>query len=239
MKKLVSIIALLTIATPSFADTKPARPSHLTRTGDGSYDVTYSYTDKSKSGWYSSLRAELSFLNWKNKYATDAVPLDPNEDHDDYSFEPVFAVNGAFGRRINYFWRAEVEAGYLSRFIDKDAGVEFTLSMPYVLANGYYDFANDLYIGAGLGVSFPIMTLDGGSFTDAGNRSKTGVSPMAGVMIGLSHKLDDNMVLDVRYRLAGTIGATQQRELQHIYYLENKIGFILDNSISIGLRYEF
>ena len=51
MKRLISIVALLAVATPAFAATKAPRPSHITRTSDGSYDVTYNYTDKAKSGW--------------------------------------------------------------------------------------------------------------------------------------------------------------------------------------------
>ena len=68
-------------------------------------------------------------------------------------------------------------------------------------------------------------------------------------MAGYSHKLDDNMVLDLRYRIAGMYGTNQKREWKSGTtilgedvggkYLENKIGLILDNSISIGIRYEF
>ena len=239
MKKLVSVIALIALATPAFAATKPARPSYLTRNGNSAYNVTYSYTDKAKSGWYGSLRAELALLNWKNKYSS-AAPESLADDHDDYSFEPLFAFNGAFGKRLNYFWRVEVEGGYITKFTDEDAGYKFTLDVPYLIANGYYDFVNGLYVGAGLGVAFPTTTLDSAYYTDNGNRSKTAVSPMAGLMLGYSHKLDDNLVLDLRYRLAGFYGTKQSRALPAPQnYLENKIGLILDNSISIGIRYEF
>ena len=239
MKKLVSIVALCAIVTPAFSATKAARPSYLTRNSKGGYDVTYSYMDKQKSGWYASLRAELAFLNWKNKYSTDA-PQSVADDHDNYSFEPLFAFDGAFGKRLDYFWRVEVEGGYITKFTDEDLGYKFTLDVPYVMANGYYDFINGLYVGAGLGVAFPTTTLDSVMFTDAGNRSKTGVSPMAGLMLGWTHKLDDNIVLDLRYRLAGLMGTKQRRDAPApLNYFENKIGLILDNSVSIGLRYEF
>ncbi len=238
MKKLVSIMALCAVVTPAFSATKNARPSHLTRTANGGYDVTYNYTDKAKSGWYGAVRAELSFLNWKNKYSSD-VPLNESEDHDDYSFEPLFSADLAFGKRINYFWRAEVEAGYITEFSDEDEGYKFTMSVPYLMANGYYDFDNGLYLGAGVGVALPMTTLDSVAFTDAGNRDKTGVSPMLGLMAGYSYKLDDNLVLDLRYRIAGFYGTSQERELNTTHYLKNKIGLVLDNSISIGIRYEF
>lgn len=243
MKKLVSVIALFAVATPAFAATKAARPSYLTRSGNGSYDVTYSYQDKAKSGWYGSVRAELNFLNWKNKYSTTGSPADLDSDHDDYSFEPVFGANIAFGKRINYFWRAEVEAGYITEFTDKDTGAEFSLSLPYMMANGYYDFSNGFYLGAGLGVALPTTTVDAAYFTDSGNRKHVGVSPMVGLMAGYSHKLDDNLVLDLRYRLAGAYGSEQKREYLDAYSVKqtfkNEIGLILDNSISLGIRYEF
>ena len=238
MKRLISIVALLAVATPAFAATKAPRPSHITRTSDGSYDVTYNYTDKANSGWYAAARAELSLLNWKNKYYSD-IPLNEEEDHDDFSFEPVFSANLAFGKRINYFWRAEAEVGYITRFTDEDEGYEFALSTPYLLANGYYDFSNGLYIGAGVGIALPTTTLDAVRFTDDGNRKKVGVSPMGALMAGYSYKLDDSLVLDLRYRIAGFYGTTQKRELDGDHYFKNKIGLVLDNSISVGLRYEF
>ena len=120
MKKLVSFIALCAIATPAFSATKAPRPSQLVRAGDGKYDVTYNYTDKAKSGWYASLRAELALLNWTNKYSSDSPTINDALDSEDFSFEPLFSANLAFGKRFNYFWRAEVEAGYISRFEDED-----------------------------------------------------------------------------------------------------------------------
>ena len=102
MKKLVSIVALLAISTPAFAATKAARPSYLTRNGNGSYDVTYSYTDKAKSGWYGVLRADMNLLNWENKYSTD-IPGVGDLGSDKYSFQPVFGVDIAFGKKINLY----------------------------------------------------------------------------------------------------------------------------------------
>lgn len=248
MKKLISIIALCAVATPAFSATKAPRPSYLTRDANGGYDVTYSYADKAKSGWYGALRAEMNFLNWKNKYSSDASTINSNLDSDNYSFEPVFGADVAFGRHFGYFWRAELEAGYITKFTDEDEGYKFALSVPYVMANGYYDFTNGVYLGAGAGLAFPMTELADDAFT-AGGGKKTGFSPMLGLMAGYSHKLDDNIVLDLRYRLAGFYGTKQKREWipgttilgEDVggRYLENKIGLVLDNSISIGIRYEF
>ncbi|MBR4475333.1 MAG: porin family protein [Alphaproteobacteria bacterium] len=236
MKKLVSVVALLTVVSPAFA--AAPQPKALKKTSSG-YDVTYSYQDKSKSGWYGALRADLNFLSWTNKYSTDAVPLDPNEDHNDYSFEPLFGVDFAFGKRFDYFWRAEVEAGYIADFNDDGQGVEYKFSLPYLMANGYYDFTNGFYVGAGLGISFPTTTLSAPGFSDEDDRSKTGVSPMFGLMGGYSYRLDDSFLIDLRYRFAGTWGTTHERELANTFYFKNKMGFVMDNSISVGVRYEF
>ena len=243
MKKLVSVIAILAVS-PAFAATKAARPSYLTRGADGAYDVTYSYTDKVKSGWYGSIRAEMNFLNWESKYYVEGDYIGS----DKYSFEPVFAANIAFGKKINYFWRAELEAGYISKYTDKDEGFEVSLSAPYALVNGYYDFTNGLYLGVGAGIALPTTELIDDAFA-SGNNPKTSVSPMAGLMAGFARQLDDNIVLDLRYRIAGFIGHDQERQWvpgtmidtwnvggKH---LKNKMGFVLDNSISLGIRYEF
>ena len=248
MKKLVSFIALCAIATPAFSATKAPRPSQLVRAGDGKYDVTYNYTDKAKSGWYASLRAELALLNWTNKYSSDSPTINDALDSEDFSFEPLFSINMAFGKRFNYFWRAEVEAGYISRFEDEDEGYKFALSVPYVMANGYYDFSNGLYLGAGLGIALPMTELSDQEFV-SGEGKKTGFSPMLGLMAGYTHKLDDNIVLDLRYRIAGFYGTKQKREWADGtsiagvdvggMHLENKIGLVLDNSVSVGIRYEF
>ncbi|MBO4625691.1 MAG: hypothetical protein J5679_00230 [Alphaproteobacteria bacterium] len=241
MKKLVSVLAILAVS-PAFAASKAARPSYLTRGADGAYDVTYSYTDKVKSGWYGSVRAAMNFLNWENKYYVEGTYMG----NDKYSFEPVFSFDIAFGKKINYFWRAEVEAGYLSKYSDKDEGYEITLSTPYIVANGYYDFTNGLYVGAGLGIAMPTTELIDEEFK-SGNSPMTSVSPMGGLMFGFAHQLDDNLVLDLRYRIAGYMGHAQERQwvddpalgpLQNLH-LKNEIGFILDNSISLGIRYEF
>ena len=254
MKKLVSVLAILAVS-PAFAATKAARPSYLTRGADGAYDVTYSYTDKVKSGWYGVARAEMNFLNWESKYSTDIPGSWTKLGSDKYSLEPVFSFDIAFGAKINYFWRAEVEAGYMTEFSDKDEGYEVTLSTPYIIANGYYDFTNGLYIGAGLGVAMPRTELVDDSFK-SGNNPKWSVSPMGALMFGFAHQLDDNLVLDLRYRISGFTGHEQTREwvagtkidtdndgVADLEiggdHLRNKMGFILDNSISLGIRYEF
>lgn len=222
-----------------------AAPSYLTRDGKGGYVVTYDYTDKAKTGWYVGARADLNFMNWKNKYSIDEGAVAPEEfSSDKYSFEPVFGGSVFAGTRFAYFWRAELEAGYMGYFEDKDATSEFSLQVPYVMLNGYYDFVNGLYLGAGVGAAMPITTIDT-VYSNGGDRKEYGIAPMVGVMLGYSYELDYNLVLDIRYRLSGMTGVDQRiSDLEFpddpkTYWFQNDIDFILDNSISIGIRYEF
>lgn len=238
MKKLFTLFVALGITTAA-----SAAPSYIKPDAKGGYDVTYNYTDKAKTGWYITGRAEVSFLNWKNKYSTDD-DFAPNDKYgsDEYSFEPVFGGSLAGGYHFGYFWRGEAEAGYIGYFNDKDSAAEFTMSIPYLTANAYYDFTSGLYVGGGLGMAVPTMTIDS-VFFDGSDRKKTSIVPMAALMFGYAQKLDDNLVLDIRYRLAGMTGMKQKFDFQDRYdvnhWFQNKIDTILDNSISVGIRYEF
>lgn len=240
MKKTLFALALGSVFVGFGAQ---AAPSYLQRDGKGGYNVTYDYTDKAKTGWYVGGRAELNLMSWNNKYSSDYVNVNKDFSKDKYSFEPMFGASMFAGKQFAYFWRAELEAGYLGYFNDKDNLAEFSLSIPYMTANLYYDFVNGLYVGAGLGAALPTTTLDGYYF-DYHKRKETSVSPMGALMFGYSYELDYNLTLDLRYRLSGLMGTTHrvdmvEDETGNPLFFENKIGFILDNSISIGLRYEF
>lgn len=251
MKKLISLSILAAVAaTPAMAATRNAAPSHITKDGKGGYDVTYNYKDKAKTGWYITGRAELSFLNFKNKYSADVDGFKFDEDlnNDKYSFKPVFGGSVAAGRKINYFWRAELEGGYLGYFEDDERGGNFSISMPYMMINGYYDFVNGLYLGAGVGATLAQYKMSNEDYFVSFDEKKTAFSPMAGLMFGWTHKLDENLVLDLRYRLAGMTGKElktsveledENGESAGVFNFKSKTGMILDNSISFGIRYEF
>ncbi|MDR0741260.1 MAG: outer membrane beta-barrel protein [Rickettsiales bacterium] len=235
MNKITSALLLIGL-TISAAD---AAPSYIRRAGAQGYKVTYDYTNKEKSGWYASVRAQLNLLNWKNIYYSDDVGRDG---HDDYSFEPVFGGGVSAGKKFSHFWRAELEVGYTGQFTDSGQGFEFNFSTPYALLNAYYDFTNGLYLGAGAGAAMPLTTWNSDIFL-SGNRTKAAFSPMAGLMLGYARELDDNFVLDLRYRIAGWNGSKHTRyftdNAMNPHYFETKIDLVLENSFSVGLRYEF
>ena len=241
MKRYVSLAVLLAFATPAVA-----APSYLTRMSDGGYRVTYDYTDKAKTGWYVGARADLNLWSWKNHYhmSENRIESPTIANTEDFSFEPAFGGNAFAGFRFAYFWRAELEAGYLGYFEDADHIVEYKLQIPYAMANLYYDFTNGLYLGVGAGVAMPIEIIDMMGFVDGTDRTNYGFAPMAGVMLGYSYELDNNLVLDIRYRLSGMTGWHHRinnliDNKDEPFWFENEVDFLFDNSISIGIRYEF
>ena len=219
-----------------------AAPSYLIRDKDVdssyAYNVKYDYKDKPKNGLYITGRVDMNMLSWENNYTSDDVV---NNGSDKYSMETIFGGNFAAGKRFNYFWRWEIEAGYLGEFSDADATAKFTLEVPYAIANMMYDFTGGIYLGAGVGLAMPTTTWDGDLWIYNDNRTQQSISPMGAFMIGYSAKLDDNFVLDLRYRLAGFKGTTHNLmyETNQIFNFQNDIGMILDSSVSVGLRYEF
>lgn len=235
MKKITSALLLVGL-TVSVAD---AAPSYVRRDGTQGYNVTYDYTDKEKNGWYGVIRAQLNFLNFDFKYFSNDVG---HWGKDEYSFEPVFGGSIAAGKKFGHFWRGELELGYGGQFSDSGEGAELKFSTPYALLNAYYDFNSGVYLGAGLGAALPMMTLDWDIFI-GGSKTKRSVSPMGALMAGYSHKLDDNFVIDFRYRIAGWTGAEHtnhwEDNLGNTGDFKTKIGLVLENSLSVGLRYEF
>lgn len=235
--------------------------------GDAVYDTTVLSGDGSSSSqavyqelalqpvriepanWYVGGRLSLHMLNWKNKYRAtpDSDQLNKEFDHDDYTFEPLFGGGIFAGYHFGESWRGDAEFGYITRFTDSDNGFTFKLSTPYILANAYYNIHNGLYIGAGLGLAFPRMSMDWAYFVQ-NSGAKTATSFMGGLSLGYEYYLSDVVAIDFRYRFAGfmgpklTRGVSQTDPLQPYDYLESietKIGFIMDNSFSIGIRYEF
>lgn len=209
--------------------------------------VQRTHTCQTCGAWYVGARANLSMLSWENEYSTTYPLVDAEHDHDDYSFEPIFGGSFAFGYAFDTSWRLEVEAGLLGRFEDNDEGTNFTLTVPYALVNAYNDFYNGMYVGVGLGLAVPKTELDGelgmdGLIFEGGHRTKRQGSLMGAAMIGYAYDFDQHLTLDIRYRLAAFNGTRHETVLNDgtdTYEFRNKIGLILDNSVSVGLRYRF
>lgn len=195
----------------------------------------------SVGNWYIGARAELSFLSWKNKYDTTQPDPVVKFDNDKYSFEPVMGADFDLGYRFNRVWRAELELGYTGVFSDSDDQFEFKLTVPYLMLNGYANVFEGLYLGLGVGVALPYTRIEGWFDTDSSDIS---VSPMLAAMIGYSFDITERFALDLRYRFAAMWGDEQKLYWYDTddganYEFSNKIGTIIDNSISFGVRYMF
>lgn len=213
-------------------------PCAKTTCGSVKVDTTTCCERNSDAGtWYLGGRVDVNFLSWKNEYVSSKANVNVWFDHDDYSFEPVLGGDIFLGYAFNESWRLDVEAGIIGSFEDLDDGYGFKMTVPYVTLNGYRDFSNGLYVGLGLGIALPKTELAGNFYPE--NRTKRESSLMGALMFGWSNRLSEDMVLDLRYRLGVFDGTTHSRVLNSGDLFKNEIGMVLDNSISVGLRYEF
>lgn len=208
--------------------------------------VKYNRINSTCGAWYVGGRVNLSMLSWENEYSSTYPALDLAYDHDKYSFEPIYGGAFTVGYAFDTAWRLDIEAGIMGRFEDNDEGVNFTLTVPYVIANAYNDFYNGMYVGVGLGLAVPKTELDGEHTSlvfEGGHRTKRQGSLMGAAMIGYAYDFDQHLTLDVRYRLAALNGTRHETTIidasDNRYDFRNKIGLILDNSVSVGLRYRF
>lgn len=237
MNKILSIALMGVMVAPFAAFSASDR---VQQKSDVMSSVSNDYTDN----WYMTGRLGMSFLNWTNKYKTnnsnDTVVPEYGED-ESFSFKPVFSGGLSVGRIFDYSWRAEFEAGYIGQFSQADNGTEFKLSIPYATINGYYDFDFGMYLGAGVGMALPMTEMNDAALNWSGTK-KTSFGVMGSAMIGYAVPLDEKFTFDLRYRISAITGSTHKVTWNpdgNDYYLSNKIGVILDNSIMLGLRYNF
>lgn len=232
MKKLVSVIAgAVVLSSGAIA----AQNNNVSAKNNARVD-SYESNNQTVGDWYMTLRAELAFWNFK-KTLSDNDPDHPS-DTENYSFKPVFGGNLSVGKWFNSHWRGDIEVGYLGYYTQEEDASKFGFQLPYAMVNGYYNFVNGLYVGAGIGAAMPIVTTESYVYSLERDANKIGFGVIGGVMFGYSTQVDKNFNVDIRYRLAGATGTTGERNLDD-YVLKNKVGFTLSNSISLGLRYNF
>ena len=241
MKKFFSALLMCFIATSAYSSAQVIHTSSYNK-----YifvDGKDYYANNDKSGGYITGRIDLSFLTFTNKYSSNFPGVNPEFDKDTYSFEPVLGADLAVGYYFSPTWRGDIEFGYIGRFVDSDDNFNYKLSVPYLMANLYYDFDCGLYVGAGLGAAIPSISFDLASL-DNGNNNKGNTFGFIGAFdLGYTYRLDTSVLLDLRYRLAGITGVEHTRNFMasdsKTYYVGVDTGFIIDNSISFGIRYEF
>lgn len=211
---------------------------------NGSYSVITKYGNETSINyrrtsepqkWYVGAHADLSFLSWKNEYK---YGVDSGSDR--FNFKPVLGADIALGMEFDKHWRADLELGYVGNYHEQETEyitnyltekTDFNLHTMYAVANGYYNFGAGVYAGLGAGVAFVEASINHSALAE---KSKAKVSPMGAFMFGWTNKISEKTYLDLRYRLAAFSGPT--------FYdlgVKIKVGWMTDNTVSVGLRYEF
>lgn len=198
--------------------------------------------------WYIGARVGAHMMSWKNKYSAypDSAIADMGSNHDKYTFETVFGGGVFAGYHFTPNWRGDLEFAYLTEFSDSDHGITFKMSTPYLTGNVYYEFDSGFYLGGGVGLAFTKAEMDWQYFVGQ-SASDDKLSFTGALMAGYAHHLSDSLVLDLRYRLGGFWGpdftGIVSQEFRDdgstLETLKTEVGFVIDNSFSIGLRYEF
>ncbi len=193
------------------------------------------------SRWYMGLNGDLSFLTWKNKNSGTDELGNPISGEDKFNFKPLLGADLVVGYRFDKDWRVDGEIGYIGKFSETETEhyqgymspvkTEFSLETYYIDANAYYNLKYGLYIGAGLGLAITDLSADD---TQASAASTTNVSPMGAAMFGWTYVLDEKVDFDVRYRLALFDGGDLS-----IGGASVDTGLIMNNSLSVGVKYHF
>ena len=236
MKKILS--ALLICSLPIMAFAKNSDDHFYVKNMYGDVNVKYATKmGETAKKYYMGLHADLSFLNWKNKYSNAT-----ESGSDDFSFKSVLGADFVVGYKFDNDMRADIELGYLGKYSESETEYypdpeksEFSMAMSYLMANGYYDFDNGLYVGAGLGLSMINVTIDS---TWINEKKDSHIAPMGALMFGWSYDLDDSVSIDLRYRFALTHGNDIKIAVGGDY-LKTEMGFIMENTLSAGIRYSF
>ncbi len=196
---------------------------------------------------YLSANLTMNMLSWKNSYKSNYAGVDLAFEADKYSFERVMGGSLAVGAIFDGDLRADLEIGLSSEFKDENEFATYTLSVPYAMANFYRDLKSGLYFGVGVGVARPETNLELRLPTGIARSSKESWTPKVGVLLGYALKINDSISLDARYRLSGYKGTKmsgvflwdQEHGFIEEYDLFVNSDYIIENTVSVGLRYRF
>ncbi|MCL2331287.1 MAG: porin family protein [Proteobacteria bacterium] len=220
-------------------------------------DVYYVRADKSSFAytntgpvfiprWYVGASVFANFAMFESKHLTNGV-FDASDPYSVDKFN-VWQLGGfvSAGQKFHPNWRIEGELGWFGKYSESQFGVDFSIHTPYIVANGIYDTNignyGGMYFGLGLGAAFPTTFVDSWRFS-SGPKTKTELSPMIGLMAGWQYPIANSLYLDARYRISGYWGTDHTEQwisTSNVQYdFTNKTGLVLNNTISLGVRYEF
>ncbi len=185
------------------------------------------------SGVYMGLHADVSFLNWKNKYKQDGT----DAGNESFKMKNAIGVGADFGYRFNDKWAAELEFGYIGKYSESEKfptdKTDYYLSAMYFGVNGLYDIYNGIYAGVGTGAA---VVKSGAEHTLFGKDSKTHLSPMGALMLGYKYSINEHMGLDLRYRFSVFNGPKLGFDSVDV---DIETGLITNHTISVGMNYKF
>jgi len=244
MKKF-SLILLSVMLLPMATMAKDADGYSYSKDMYGELNIGYKIKQNDDTGrYYMGIHGGLSFMNWKNKY-TGENDVGTIRGSDDFSFKSTLGLDIFVGYMISPTMRADLEIGYLGKFSETEVEynenyipekTKFDFETYYLLANWYYNFKYGLYAGAGLGGALLNVSMD---HTHVQKQSETSISPMAALTGGWLYQLDDKIDFDVRYRLAFFDGGNVTLDMTNGYEVKTEMGWVMDNSLSAGIRYKF
>lgn len=208
-------------------------------------DVNVGYMAKADSRvrqFYLGGHMDLSLMNWKNDYKDqDGVKLGS----DDFDFESVLGVDLFFGYKFTPTIHGDIELGYMGKYHEIETEhyvnfvtekTEFDLEKYMFTVNAYYNFWKDFYAGVGVGVAMTNITINNSAVSE---KSKRNFSPVGALMFGWSYELDRAVDFDIRYRLALSRGGDISVDTGGGSSIKTEIGYMLDNTLSAGIRYSF
>ena len=238
-----SVAALLPMA--GFANDNTLKYSYA-KDMYGDLNVGYSARPVAKEGiFYLGGRAELSFMNWENDYTQYAPGGVVDRGYDKFDFKPMLGLDLFVGYKFSQQLRADIEFGYMGQYKESETEYNdgylphkdtFSFDAYFVTANAYYAIKYGWYVGVGAGAAISHVALDDSWF---GRKSKTSVSPAGAFMLGWVNELNANTDLDIRYRFAMFDGGNVTVDTGAGSYVKTEMGYVMDNSLSVGVRCYF
>ena len=201
-------------------------------------------TNKDVNRYYMGIHGDLSFLNWENKY-TGENSEGLIHGSDDFSFKSVLGLDLFVGYMIAPTMRIDLELGYIGKFSETEVEynesyipekTKFDFETYYLLANYYYNFKYGLYVGGGLGGAVLNVSMDHSAVQ---KQTETTISPMGALTFGWLYKLDDKVDFDLRYRLSMFDGGRVTLDMTNGYEVKTDMSWIINNTLSAGIRYKF
>jgi opacity protein-like surface antigen len=187
------------------------------------------------SGNYFGAGLAYSFAMFEQRQAIDGT----NSESEKYSMAaPAAAL--FVGAPMGGNYRGEIEAGFVSKYVDARDDVEFSIQTYYIMASVAWDFYRGLHLNGGLGLAASDTKIKSEALFSPASVSDTKLSPMIAVGFGYRIPIADKWTVDFSYRFAGFWGAEQTIGISGAASdYSSDIGFIASHRVGVGVSREF